>query len=550
MSGTTRIELWLPSWGDLAYLTPDIVLTLTMLAIMIAAMVAGRRAGVCVVVTLAGLITMFFANIDVAARLAHTVPQGLLEPAVQSPMLIADSFTVFFKFFLVFFLVLTIVLWMMGAARHTGDAPEFLILLLGSALGMSLMVSSLNMLVLLIAVELASMPSYALVGFDKRSRLGAEASIKYVIFGSVSAAVMLYGASLLYGLYGTLNLAALAPSLLQDLSSATNLPLLAIGLVAFMAGVAFKISAVPFHFWCPDAFEGAQVEVTTWLSVASKAAGICLLLRIMYTLASAAGSATGAVAPIVMTIGVVAAITCFVGNLAAYGQRSVKRLLAYSSIAHAGYMMMFAAITLRPDISAESWTAVIVYLGTYLFMNLGAFGTTAIITWQTGSDSIEHFNGLGRRNPLLAAGMAVCLFSLVGMPPLGGFIAKLWLLMVLARAGEPWLWSLVIWASLNTLFSLFYYLRIIKHMYLIDDQRPALPAPPAGVFMVTACAVILLLIGTLLIDPVKKGAERYAGRLFTAPVTVTWREADGAAGHAGSLLTGAGPSPSVPSGGE
>ena len=528
MLGETNITLWLPKLSDLAFFSPDIILTLGMLAIMMAAMVLGRRVGVCMVVTFASLIAMFFGNIDVAARLADSSPQGLLEPTVGAPMLIADNFTVFFKFFLIIFLAVVSGLWMMGAAKHTRDAPEFLILLLGSALGMSIMVSTLNLLVLIMAIELASMPSYALVAFDKRSRLGAEGGIKYVIFGSISAAIMLYGASLLYGLCGTLNVAAMAPMIVAAFEQQANIPLLTIALFAFLVGIAFKISAVPFHFWCPDAFEGAQVEVTTWLSVASKAAGLCVLLRIMHTLAVSAGAQAASILPMTVTIGVLASITCFVGNLAAYRQRSVKRLLAYSSIAHAGYMMMFAAIILRPSIASFAWSSVIVYLAMYLFMNLGAFGTVAIVSWQTGSDSIENFNGLGRRSPALAVGMTICLFSLVGMPPLGGFMAKWWLLTSLANAGEKWLWLLIIWASLNTLFSLFYYVKIIKHMYMVDDQRPELSAPWAGVAIVNVCAVLLILTGTLLVDPVRRRAAHYAGPLFEAPTVSAQAEDDGA----------------------
>ncbi len=509
--------LWLPSLADLAYFTPDIVLTITMVAIMLASMVLGRRVGVCTVTAVAGLIAMFFCNVDVAGRLADGVGRGLLEPTAHAPMLIADNLTVFFKFLLIVFMVAVIGMWLMGAGRRTADPPEFFILMLGSALGMSLMVSSLNLLVIIMAIELASMPSYALVAFDKKSRLGAEGSIKYVIFGSASAAIMLYGATLLYGLTGTLNVADMAPMILQSLSAGANVPLLSVALFAFGGGILFKISAVPFHFWCPDAFQGAQVEVTTWLSVVSKAAGLCLLLRIMSTLAASAGDSVDALRPITMTIGALAALTCLVGNLAAYRQRSVKRMLAYSSIAHAGYMMMFGAIILRADVADTAWMAVIIYLIMYLFMNLGAFGTTAIVTWETGSDDIENFNGLGRRSTVLAIAMSICLFSLIGMPPLGGFIGKWWLLVSLANGGDAWLWFLIVWASLNTLFSLFYYMRIVKHMFLVDDQRDRMAAPIPGVFMVSASAVVLILAGTLMVSPIMRGAQRYAGGLFVSP---------------------------------
>jgi NADH-quinone oxidoreductase subunit N len=527
MLAQTESNLWLPSLDELALLSPGLILTATMVVVMMAAMIFGRRVGVCAVTAIAGLVAMFFGNVDVAVRLGTGPGQALLEPTAGAPMLIADNFTVFFNFLLICFMLAVIGMWMLGAARDTRDAPEFIILMMGSALGMSVMVSSLNLLVIIMAIELASMPSYAMVAFDKRSRKGAEGGLKYVVFGSISAAIMLYGASLLYGLFGTLDISVMAPMVISGLTAGgADTAILAIALVMFFAGIAFKISAVPFHFWCPDAFEGAQIEVTTWLSVVSKAAGLCLLVRIMHTL----GSVSGAHVPLeTMTIAIAgfAAVTCFVGNLAAYRQQSVKRMLAYSSIAHAGYMLMFAAIILDSDEMATStWSGLIIYLAMYMFMNLGAFGATALVTWANGDDSIEHFNGLGRRNPVLAASLTICLFSLIGMPPLGGFIAKWWLLLALSNGDSPILWSLIVWASLNTLFSLFYYMRIIKHMYMSDDGRPKLAAHPAGVGLVLTCAIVLLLAGTFAVTPVRDRAQRYANNLFSAGAAVTLNNAD------------------------
>lgn len=494
----------------------------TLALILIGALIVGKQARLCAFLATLGVVVAGLLNWRVWTLLADGGAQGAMEPTAGAPMLIADNFTVFFKFFLLFFLLAVTALWLIGSADRETDAPEFFILLLGSALGMSLMVSTLNLLLIIIAIELASLPSYAIVAFDKRSRLGAEGSIKYMIFGSASAGVMLYGASILYGLFGTLDLSVMAPKVLDALQAGENTMLFAIALVAFFVGIAFKISAVPVHFWCPDAFQGAKTEVTTWLSVASKAAGLCLLLRIMHTLASAAvgradqESSFEVLQPITIGIGIFAAITCFVGNLAAYRQTSVKRMLAYSSIAHAGYILMLGAIVLRPESSEAAWTALIFYMLMYLFMNLGVFGATALVEWQTGSDSIENFNGLGRRSPALAVGMTVCLFSLIGMPPLGGFFAKWWLLLALAEPGG-WLWALIIWASLNTAFSLFYYLRIIKHMYMIDDERPKLNAPLSGVLIVNICALVLLLSGTIMVSGIKSQARRYATGLFGAP---------------------------------
>ncbi len=510
------VQYWLPSATELRLFGPDLALVGTLIVILVGAMIVGKRPRVCAALAAVGVIVALGLNVQVAGLLSETAGgfQGAMEPAAGRPMLIADSLTVFFKFVLLVFLLAVTLLWRVGGSAAVPDAPEFLVLLLGSALGMSLMVSTLNVLMIVIAIELASLPSYAIVAFDKRSRPGAEGALKYVVFGSASAGIMLYGASLLYGLFGTLDLSVMAGRIAQTLQQGEDRLLLAVALFTFLVGVGFKISAVPFHFWCPDVFEGARIEVTTWLSVASKAAGLCLLLRIMYTLAVAAGgSAVETLEPMTRAVATFAALTCFVGNLAAYRQTSVKRMLAYSSIAHAGYMLMLGAITLQQSASTDVFVALICYVVMYLFMNLGAFGATALVVWQTGSDRIEEFNGLGRRCPWLAFGMTVCLFSLIGMPPLGGFLAKWWLLYALANQGG-WLYLLVIWLSLNTLFSLFYYMRIIKHMYMVDDGRERLSASLPGLVLVNLCAVVLLLGGTLGADYFKTQAAEYADGLF------------------------------------
>jgi NADH-quinone oxidoreductase subunit N len=382
---------------------------------------------------------------------------------------------------------------------------------------MSLMVSTLNLLVMIIAIETASLPSYAIVASDKRSRLGAEASLKYVLFGAATAAIMTYGASLLYGLFGTLDIPTIAASIAAG--GASTLALVA--MFAVLAGIAFKISAAPFHFWCPDVFQGAPIEVTTWLSVASKAAGLGLLLRIVSVFSTSPQIALPMM-PAAYAIGFLAALTCTVGNLAALRQESVKRLLAYSSIAHAGYMMMAAAIFVpSAGVSGIAVAPVVAYLLIYLVMNLGAFAVTAMVVWKTGTDDLSAFTDLGRRAPWLALPMALCLFSLVGLPPLGGFAGKWYLLLALGNAADsqPWLWSLVVVAAVNTAISLFYYFKVIRQMYLThDEQLPRLDAPMSGVALVNVCGVLLLLLGTILISPLGAKSRTYASDLYTANV--------------------------------
>jgi NADH-quinone oxidoreductase subunit N len=379
------------------------------------------------------------------------------------------------------------------------------------------MACTTNLLMIILAVETASLPSYALVGFRKKHRPAAEASMKYILFGAVTSAVMIYGVSLLYGQYHTLDLADIGRRLsLQVAHQETGLTVLTgVSLFALMVGVCFKVSAVPFHFWCPDVFEGASIEVTTWLSVASKAAGLGLLLRIISVLTASLNSAS-AVSWIAFAIAIMAAVTCTVGNLSAYWQTNVKRLLAFSSIAHAGYMLMAVAIVWRPvatlaGAADPAFSVVIAYISVYMLMNLGAFGVAAMVYWSTGKETIDAFNGLGRRNPLLAVVMAVCLFSLVGLPPLGGFMVKWYLLISLYKGGLLWL---VIVAVFNTLISLYYYARIAYAMFFVDDKQQAVRAPVLGGAVLTFCALMIILTGTLWAGDLKSFADSRSRNLY------------------------------------
>jgi NADH-quinone oxidoreductase subunit N len=295
-----------------------------------------------------------------------------------------------------------------------------------------------------------------------------------------------------------------------------------VALLGLCIGLGFKISLVPLHFWCPDVFEGAPIEITTWLSVASKGAGLAALLRVVFSLANPAmdgasvAATRDALGPMSLTIGLVAAITCTVGNLVAYRQASVKRMLAYSSIAHAGYMLMAAAILSSPGNGGIA--AVVAYLIVYLFMNLGAFGCVALVYWATGSESSDAFRGMRRRAPWLAVAMAVCLFSLIGLPPLGGFIAKFKLLLAL---GQAQLWWLVVVAVLNTLFSLYYYAKLVWVMFFEDDEQPLIAAPAGGQALLLACAAVLILTGTVLAPWLLNQANAYAEHLYQPSVTLT-----------------------------
>lgn len=503
----------MPDPAELACFAPEFVLIGTIVAVLIIPLLFKRQAGLSAFVAGAGAILTAAAAVSVGRMISHGFAG--LAPDGAAPMLLVDPLSLFFKVLLAAFLGGVIILWVLGGAYRDEDSPEFFVMLLGSALGMSLMVSTTNLLMLIIAMELASLPSYVLAGFVKRDRIGAEASMKYAVFGAIASAMMIYGASLLYGCFGTLDLPTMARQMGQGGADTIGEPMLAIGLLGVGVGLAYKISAVPLHFWCPDVFQGAPIEVTTWLSVASKGAGLVALLRVVFSLAHPplAGEAVMAVrdllAPMATVVAVVAAVTCTVGNLAAYRQTNIRRMLAYSSIAHAGYMLMAGAILSSKTNAGIA--AVVAYLIVYLFMNLGAFGGLALVAWSTGSEQAEAFRGLYRRAPWVAMAMTACLFSLIGLPPFGGFVAKFSLLWALGQGG---LWWLVVVAVVNTLFSLYYYARLVWVMYFDDDEKPAIRTPLAGQVMMMACAVALLLTGTVFAPWLWDQGEAFATGLY------------------------------------
>ncbi|GMU37733.1 MAG: NADH-quinone oxidoreductase subunit N [Phycisphaerae bacterium] len=515
--------------GQLRLFSPEIALVATMLAIVTAPMLLGRGARTIGTVATLGVLA---ALVLVLRNFGVVAPegQGVLTPEAGSGMLIADHLGTFFKLVLIVFLGGVTALWWMGSASTERDAPEFFILLLGSALGMALMVSTTNLLMMVIAIETASLPSYAIVGFNKRDAKGAEASLKYMVFGAISAATLIYGVSLLYGLTGgSLEIGDVARAWYAETSGANRLAL-GLGLIGLLVGIGFKISAVPLHFWCPDAFEGAKTEVTTWLSVASKAAGLLLLARVVHgftvnlpiTKADAGFLPYwSSVAPLAWGVGLMSIVTCTWANFAAYRQSNVKRMLAYSSIAHAGYMLMAGAVFLSPSApdATAGMSALLTYIVIYMFMNLGAFGVVAMVGWRAGSEEMSAFTGLIRRAPLLAVPMIVCLVSLVGLPPFAGFIGKWWVLVALGRQGTLLSWVLITAAALNTLFSLYYYMRVVVQMTLRDDGRPALSIPVGGAALVNFCAVALCVL-FVFVDPVKRASERYASGLFEPRPTV------------------------------
>ena len=400
-------------------------------------------------------------------------------------LLVYDSFAIFIKMFLFAFAALVVFLSLLTGIPDREDSADFHVLLLGATVGMSIMASANHLLMIFIGIEMASLPSYALSGFLKGRRASSEAALKYVVYGGGAAGVMLYGMSLLAGAYGT----GYLPDVVRFLAAGKLSGMELLGVLFVLIGIAFKLAAVPFHFWCPDVFEGAPAEVGAFLSVASKGAALALLARITLGLA---GLGNGAVDPdagslatqqilaawqkaapyLVPTLSMFAVVTTTFGNLAAYMQTNLKRLLAYSTIAHAGFMMMGLATLTR-----EGAGAVLFYLIVYLFMNLGAFAVVSFLRNTTGSEDLADFRGLASRSPILVVTLGVFLFSLLGIPPLAGFTAKFQIFSVLFVAADRYmqgeqpmlaytLYAVVVAAGLNTVLSLFYYAKVLKVMAL------------------------------------------------------------------------------------
>jgi NADH-quinone oxidoreductase subunit N len=419
-------------------------------------------------------------------------------------MLTSDAWGGFVRVVVLAAALLTVLLTLLTGIPDTADSADFYVLLLGGTLGMMLMTSASHLLMVFIAVEMASLPGYALAGFLKGKRTGSEAALKYVVYGAAASGVMLYGVTLLAGTFGS--------GALKDVSSGIaarglDLPVLA-GLALTFVGLGFKLAAVPFQFWCPDVFEGAAAEVAGFLSVASKAGAIGLTGRVLLSLHAAHEGGLAVPANVGVGVAVVAMLTVTFGNLAAFGQSNLKRLLAYSTIAHAGYMLMGLAV-----ITNAGASAVLFYLAAYVAMNLGAFGVVALVRNATGSEDISAFRGLVKRNPLLAITMTVFLASLLGLPPLAGFAGKFQVFVAVYGAakaatasGPPGLgavfYVLLVVGAVNTAVSAYYYLKVARAMLLEEPEGDATPvtlSPRAGLFLVALVA--LLFAAGVLWDP-------------------------------------------------
>lgn len=463
-------EFWL--------LLPEIVLAIFGMALLIAGTVgrgiSSRMAA------MASLVGLGAATILVV----WTQGQAQMGAPILAGMFVLDSYALYWKILFLIATALTVFLSVKFIEEGGYRAGEYYSLLLLATTGMMLMVSGFNLLSIWISLELMALSSYILAGYFKYERRSNEASLKYFVLGALSSGILLYGISLLYGATNTLAL----PELSRSLSTAVlNGDLLsAVGWVLLAVGLFFKISAAPFHVWTPDVYVGAPTPVTGYLAVASKAASFAILVRIFYQ----------GLAPLVIdwqiVVAAVATLSMIWGNVAALTQTNVKRMLAYSSIAHAGYILMGVLAA-----SETGLWALMFYMLAYSFFTLGAFGTVVLLERREyAGETLSDYAGLARRAPFLAACMLIFLLALTGLPPTGGFFGKVYLFAAAVEAG--WTWVALI-GVLTSAISLYYYMAVVVQMYLKDAEETS-PIPlraPGLVAAIGFCAVVTVVLGLL-----------------------------------------------------
>ena len=428
------------------------------------------------------------ALVTLAAACTLTLATGGVNQEMFNGLIVRDGFSDFFK--LLFLVVTAVTVVVSIRAKDAIDytdgrdrqATEFYALLLALNLGMNLMAASSDLLMAYLSLEMVSLVSYIVVGFKRRNLQSSEAALKYVIYGGVASGVMLFGLSLMYGVAGATDFESVRAALSGQGTEGLFLTVMAV--IFVLAGFGYKVAAVPFHMWCPDVYEGAPTPVTAFLSVGPKAAGFALLIRFFTdSWGAVPGEAELFGAPWPILLGVIAAATMTLGNLGAILQQNIKRMLAYSSIAHAGYLLMAFCV-----FSPEAEQAIMFYLVAYLFMNLGAF--TVVIGFSEAGigETIDSYKGLGLRAPLFAAFMTIFLISLTGVPPMAGFIGKFYLFAAVIQKGGTFYWVLALIGILNSAVSLFYYARVLKAMFF-SDATDTTPLPVPVVHRATALAL-------------------------------------------------------------
>lgn len=492
--------------GDLQLIAPELILTVcACVALVMEVILPYRKSKLTAYFSLAGIALAFISLALQWRGLSGTMPVDAFYGMVR-----VDGFALLFKGIFLISAALAIGISTRFLDIEGEQHGEYYALILFATVGMMFIASGYDLISLYISLELMALTFYVLVAFTKRQKKSNEAAMKYFLLGAFSSGVLLYGMSLIYGIAGSTNIGEIGNTFsqwmpkVQQAMQAVKLnqataeqdalaglrPLMLIGMIALAAGLFFKVAAVPFHMWAPDVYEGAPTSVTAFLSTASKAASFALYARIF---SEALASMREDWAPL---LGLVAAITIMVGNWAAVTQENSKRLLAYSSISNAGYLLLALVAN-----NVFGYIGLIVYLFVYTLMNMGAFGV--IISLRRRGiigDNVDDLTGLGQKSPMMAAMMALFMLSLGGLPVTGGFIGKYFLFGGLILRGEAdkknWYYWLAGWAILNTVVSFYYYFRFIKVMYLGDriaDNKPLALSPALQMALVVAVIGIIFI---------------------------------------------------------
>lgn len=468
---------------------PETVVVITALAVLAVDLLGMRQQPVHMRFGLGATVATLGCVLAIAFALGRHEAVNL-----SNGMFVVDSLTSTVKAAILVLTIFTVVL--STSSKFMEHVGEYLALILLATVGMMFLVSAEDLLMIFISLELLSLSLYVLTAFNKRNIKSAEAALKYFLFGGMAAAFTLFGISLLYGMSGSTNL----PEIARGLAGKGLDPLLVVAIVTTVIGFGFKVAAVPFHLWAPDAYEGAPTPSAAFIATGSKVASFFILAKVMmigFAGAEGSGAWRHVISGWVPTVAIVAVLSMVLGNLTAIVQSSVKRLLAYSAIAHAGYMLLGVLAN-----TETSQVSLLFYVITYAATVLGAFGVVAAVEEAAGSDSIESFVGLSRRAPMLSLCLLVFLLSLGGIPPLAGFIGKFFVFsaVVGADAKHLGLLWLVVLAIVMSAVSFYYYLRVLKAVYVTDrtdgtNATDAIKVPVATLVALVALAVLVVLLG-------------------------------------------------------
>ena len=472
------------NFQSLEFFVPELILVITILAALITDLFLKKSKTDLIGWVLGiGLVIVGLSVLNLSSVPATTL---------FSDAIVIDPFSSFMKIVIIISTLLVIAASWANKELENYRKGEYFTIMGIMVLGLFLMTSSVDIIMLYVSIEVVSIMSFILAAYLKLDTRSNEAGLKYVIYGAFSSGVMLFGLSIVYGLTGSTSYFDIQESIFSMDSSAN--PALIMALLMIFAGFGYKISSVPFHFWTPDVYEGSPTTITAYLSVAPKAAGFAMIIRFFHQIFSdsiaLAGTAIGSTdLPWPEIIGVLAVVTMTMGNLVAIQQNSIKRMLAYSSIAHAGYMMLAL-----PVLSMEAIESIMIYLFVYVFMNLGAFFIVITVKNKTGGETFDDYRGLGWKMPVVGSLMTLFMLSLTGLPPTAGFVGKLYIFKTLVGAGSDFLW-LVVAGGINSVISLYYYFHVVKVMFLGGERSDTISYPPSlmfGLMVFTAIPSLLL----------------------------------------------------------